>query len=411
MTKIGRSQINHFKSSVRIKSSLGFAIFPHHLSKMLFNFLSGAHGIPWKSIFLCVSALVMIHYMLVDIQPNDEPILETTEIVEAKDVILSPTPSKHAGSAGTFDEFKAMLGIFGGTETSNSEDASLSEDTTSLGTLGPGHKMKKPFLGSKQDTRDDEYVSVCMAVKDQQHDLREFFIHHYYHLGIKRFYIMDDGSDPPLSEMEDLGIPREHVTFQYFNKSEHTYYMQEHVYKLCVEKYRSNHTWMAFIDADEYLEMTGKENLNEFLESYEEDQHVGAVYVSWMTHSSAGLLKRPKSVRQAYIDCIWDGEGHNVLGKTIAKLSLYAGPNTVHQVRCKDGAIIVDENGIQAPLRRYSPTRDRIALHHYALKSREEYQEKVDRGNAMSTPKNWGFWDSVEGMAGIECLSMTEYYP
>ncbi|KAF5873235.1 putative glycosyl family 2 protein [Botrytis fragariae] len=378
---------------------------------MLFNFLSGAHGVPWKFIFLCISALVMVHYVLVDIPPSDESLPETSKSVEATDILPSPTPPKHAGSAGTFDEFKAMLGIFGGTETSNSEDASLSEDTMSLGTVGPGHKLKKPFLGSKQDTRDDEYVSVCMAVKDQQQDLPEFFIHHYYHLGIKRFYIMDDGSDPPLSEMEDLGIPREHVTFQYFNKSEHTYYMQEHVYKLCVEKYRSNHTWMAFIDADEYLEMTGKENLNEFLESYEEDEHVGAVYVSWMTHSSAGLLSRPKSVRQAYIDCVWDGEGHNVLGKTIAKLSLYAGPNTVHQVRCKDGAIVVDENGIKAPVRRYSPTRDRIALHHYALKSREEYQEKVDRGNAMSTPKNWGFWDSVEGMAGIECLSMTEYYP
>ncbi|TGO51520.1 hypothetical protein BOTNAR_0353g00120 [Botryotinia narcissicola] len=378
---------------------------------MLFNFLSGAHGVPWKFIFLCVSALVMIHYMLIDIQPNDEVIPETSKVVEGTDIIPNPTPSKHAGSAGTFDEFKAMLGIFGGTESSNSKDASLSEDTTSLGALRPGHKLKKPFLGSKQDTRNDEYVSVCMAVKDQQKDLPEFFTHHYYHLGIKRFYIMDDGSDPPLSEMEDLGIPREHVTFQYFNKSEHTYYMQEHVYKLCVEKYRSNHTWMAFIDADEYLEMTGKENLNEFLESYEEDEHVGAVYVSWMTHSSAGLLSRPKSVRQAYIDCIWDGEGHNVLGKTIAKLSLYVGPNTVHQVRCKDGAIVVDENGIKAPVRRYSPTRNRIALHHYALKNREEYQEKVDRGNAMSTPKNWGFWDSVESMAGIECLSMTEYYP
>ncbi|KAF7920748.1 uncharacterized protein EAE98_008777 [Botrytis deweyae] len=378
---------------------------------MFFNFLSGAHGVPWKFLFLCISALIMIHYMLVDIQLNDEAIPETPKVVEGAAIIPNPTPPKHAGSAGTFDEFKAMLGIFSGTETSNSEDASLSEDTTSLETLGPGHRLKKPFLGSKQDTRDDEYVSVCMAVKDQQNDLPEFFTHHYYHLGIKRFYIMDDGSDPPLSEMEDLGIPREHVTFQYFNKTEHTRYMQEHVYKLCVEKYRSNHTWMAFIDADEYLEMTGKENLNEFLESYEEDEHVGAVYVSWMTHSSAGLLSRPKSVRQTYIDCIWDGEGHNVQGKTIAKLSLYDGPNTVHQVRCKDGAIVVDENGIKAPVRRYSPTRNRIALHHYALKSREEYQEKVDRGNAMSDPKNWGFWDSVEGMAGIECLSMTEYYP
>ncbi|KAB8294784.1 hypothetical protein EYC80_006746 [Monilinia laxa] len=349
--------------------------------------------------------------MLVDIEPNKKAAASTLKADKSVDTIPSPTPAAHASPAGTFEEFKAMLGVFGEMGKSGAKDSRPSGGTASLETTAPGHKVKKPFLGSKQDTRDDEYVSVCMAVKDQGLDLPEWFVHHYYHLGIKRFYIMDDGSDPPLSEMEDLGIPREHVTFQYFSKSEHTMYMQEYVYNVCVEKYRSNHTWMAFLDADEYLEMTGKEDLNQFLEKFENDKRVGAVYPSWMTHSSAGLLKRPKSVRKAYIDCIWDGEGHNVLGKTIAKLSLYTGPNTVHQVYSKDGAITVDENGVQAPIRRYSPTRDKIALHHYALKSREEYQEKVDRGNAMSSPKDWAFWDSVEGMSGIECLSMSEYYP
>ncbi|KAI9641830.1 hypothetical protein NHQ30_009690 [Ciborinia camelliae] len=378
---------------------------------MFFNFLSGTHGIPWKFIFLCASALVMIHYMLVDIEPNDKPVPETSKVNEAVDKTLSSMPVKHAGPAGTFEEFRAMLGVFGETKTSDAENSNLSGDTTSLKTTRPGHQVKKPFLGSKQDTRDDEYVSVCMAVKNQAEDLPEWFVHHYYHLGIKRFYIMDDGSDPPLSEMEDLGIPREHVTFHYFDKSEHVPAMQEHIYDICVDKYRSNHTWMAFLDADEYLEMTGKENLNQFLELYEKDKHVGAMYVSWQTHSSAGLLKRAKSVRKTYIDCIWDGEGHNVLGKTIAKLSLYASMNSPHQVKSKSGSITVDENGVQAPIRRYPPTRDRIALHHYALKSREEYQEKVDRGNAMDDAKTWAFWDSVEGMAGIECLSMAEYYP
>lgn len=358
----------------------------------------------------------MIHYMLVDIKPKDSPIPETVNADDADNTIPRPSPipmpAKSASPAGTFEEFKAMLGVFGGKGTSDLEASRASEDDAmSFDTMMPGQKIKKPFLGSKQDIRDDEYVSVCIAVKDQGPDLPEWFVHHYYHLGIKRFYIMDDGSDPPLSEMEDLGIPREHVTFHYFDKAQHTFYMQEAVYNICVDKYRGNHTWMAFLDADEYLEMTGRENLNQFLEKFEDDEHVGAVYPSWMTHSSAGVLQRAKSVRKAYTDCIWDGEGHNVLGKTIAKLSLYDSPNTVHQVHTTEGSKTVDENGVEAPIRRYNPTRDKIALHHYALKSREEYQQKIDRGNAMSTPKDWAFWDSVEGMAGIECLSMSEYYP
>ena len=98
--------------------------------------------------------------------------------------------------------------------------------------------------------------------------------------------------------------------------------------------------------------------------------------------------------------------------KSIARLSLYASPGHVHQVHVKDGGVTVDEHGIETwTARRDPPTKDRIALHHYALKSREESQEKCDRGNAMDDPKDWTFWDSVEGMAGVECLSMAEYDP
>ncbi|PQE05061.1 hypothetical protein CJF30_00004852 [Rutstroemia sp. NJR-2017a BBW] len=254
-----------------------------------------------------------------------------------------------------------------------------------------------------------------MAVKDQHLDLPEFFIHHYHHLGIKRFYIMDDGSDPPLSDIPDLGIPREHVTFEYFDRKNRQAWMQYHVYSRCVEQHRNNHTWMAFLDADEYLEMTGGETLNQFLEEKEKEKEktVGTVVVSWQTHSSSGVLKRPTSCRKAFVDCIWDGDGgHNQWYKSIARLSLFSHPNSVHQMVPIDGAMVVDEHGMQqTDLRRAPPTKDRIALHHYALKSREEYQEKCDRSNAMDDPKDWSFWDSVEGMAGMECTSMAEYDP
>ncbi|PQE07178.1 hypothetical protein CJF31_00004844 [Rutstroemia sp. NJR-2017a BVV2] len=363
------------------------------------KFLSTAHGVPWKTIFLCVSALIMIHYMLVDFEPSREKHASPSPKPATNDEIADAdtTPGRKVGPAGTFEDFKAMFGL--------SESTAMKE----------GHRMKKLPAGSALAhpySRDDEYVAFCMSVKDQRLDLPEFFIHHYHHLGIKRFYIMDDGSNPPLSEMPDLGIPREHVTFEYFDRADHRPDMQDYLYTLCVEKYRSNHTWMAFLDADEYLEMKGAETLNQFLEEYEKDTHVGAVVVSWQTHSSAGVLKRPKSCRKAYIDCIWDGDGHNIMFKSIARLSLIDRTYRVHQIHSLDGAVAVDEHGEQIPGHlRIPPTKDRIALHHYALKSREEYQQKCDRGNGMDDPKDWTFWDSVEGMAGVECTSMTEYDP
>lgn len=60
----------------------------------------------------------------------------------------------------------------------------------------------------------DEYLAVCLFVRDQAQDLVEFFQHHYYEMGIRRFYVMDDGSNPPMSHyMEKFGIPEEAVDF------------------------------------------------------------------------------------------------------------------------------------------------------------------------------------------------------
>ncbi len=74
---------------------------------------------------------------------------------------------------------------------------SVSQDPTSTG----------------EASSEDKYVAMRMAVKDQDLDLPEFFIHHYHHVGIRRFYIMDDGSDPPLSSITNYGVPNSVLTF------------------------------------------------------------------------------------------------------------------------------------------------------------------------------------------------------
>jgi hypothetical protein len=51
-------------------------------------------------------------------------------------------------------------------------------------------------------------------------------------------------------------------------------------------------------------------------------------------------------------------------------------------------------------------------LHHYAGKSREEYEEKMLRGNAMDDPKGEGFWNSLEnGLPKVSCPEMVKYDP
>jgi hypothetical protein len=156
------------------------------------------------------------------------------------------------------------------------EDGAL--NGTSNSTVGTGKEMKKTGDGNTTE----EYVAICLGVKDQGRDLGEWLTHHYHHVGIKRFYIMDDGSEPPLSTVNlNHSIPESAITFHYQNRSTRAGAMQTVFYSQCNEWHGENHTWIAYIDADEYLEVTSKsETLEDILRSFEPDEMVGALGVN-----------------------------------------------------------------------------------------------------------------------------------
>jgi len=151
-------------------------------------------------------------------------------------------------------------------------------DGISNSTLGTGKGIQNTGDGNTTE----EYVAICLGVKDQARDLGEWLTHHYHHVGIKRFYIMDDGSEPPLSTMNlNHSIPESAITHHYQDRSTRAGAMQIVFYAQCNEWYGKNHMWIAYIDADEYLEVTSKnETLEDILRSFEPDEMVGALGVN-----------------------------------------------------------------------------------------------------------------------------------
>jgi hypothetical protein len=280
-------------------------------------------------------------------------------------------------------------------------------------------------LGIVEDPKlpEDDYIALCLAVKDQAADLVEFFIHHYHHLGIRRFYIMDDRSEPPLSTVkEDWGIPNEYITFddqsEYIRSDSNS--EQRAIYSRCMKNWGEKHVWMGFFDADEFLEMTaGNETLQEMLHGFQKMNNFGALAINWRMHTSSGHKTRQESVRKAYVDCIWDDDENAGIGsnnshvKVIVRTSMARKPAGPHMWQLSRGYTmgehmdIVDSIAWRMPI-----TRDRIALHHYAGKSREEYEEKMLRGNAMDDPKGEGFWNSLEnGLPKVPCPEMAKCDP
>lgn len=289
-------------------------------------------------------------------------------------------------------------------------------------TIPVGSELNYPNLGAESGAQadDEENVAFCLAVKDQSRDLPEFLVHHYHHHGIRRFYIMDDRSQPPLSSFSDYGIPRSAITFKYNEIPVDTQWMQYAIYDECAKLYGSRHRWLAFIDADEFFETKSNESLHLILKEFDQLDSVGALGVNWRIHTSSGLLTRPASVRKSFTSCIADDIDYtafswkdNKLIKSIVKSSFYSGPINPHKFNLKGGAQTVGEHGdvIEDGAVRVPITRDRIAIHHYAIKSREEFEEKMKRSNAMGQAKGWDYWDHLEGLPQLECKEMSVYEP
>ncbi|CZR69342.1 uncharacterized protein PAC_19242 [Phialocephala subalpina] len=297
--------------------------------------------------------------------------------------------------------------------------------------------------GTQQEGMEDEYVAICLAIKDQRRDLPEFLIHHYHHLGIRRY--------------SELGIPRSALTFTYQDQATPNASQLMTSYTTCLTKY-SHHPWIAFIDTDEYLEVTShNETFRQILEEFEVKDNVGALAVSWRMHTSAGFLKRPKEgARKAFTECILDnldisevGSGNRYI-KSIVRPLRASGPLNAHKfimdeiettkgekdvkkgkeegekkrqtgvydpndpdggnaerlqnsVPMRGSYVTVGGNGDVVSTEAFRvPTRYRLALHHYAVRS-EEYEERMNTGN--DAQKDQKFWDHVE------CSEMAVYDP
>lgn len=240
----------------------------------------------------------------------------------------------------------AMLDKAGATEMASN----LANNITSV-----FHQEPIPATIWRDELDHDEYLAVCLFAKNQALDLIEWFQHHYYNMGIRRFYVMDDGSNPPLSTfIDEYGIPEDSMDFIYHTDPSDVPqgaqpYVQfsqgflesllhilttidRRIYDECAHVYGVNNTWLAFIDSDEFLDIPSGETLEEILNDLDTDPKIGALGINWQMHSSSHQLTRAASSRKTYLECITDGddkmgETGNKHVKSIVRVDAYVSPS------------------------------------------------------------------------------------
>lgn len=243
------------------------------------------------------------------------------------------------------------------------------------------------FLFSGSPPPGSGYVAACLIARDAHDDLVEW-INHHLRLGIFPLYIYDHASTPPLASLVQPYRDSGAVVYTYFTEFSHASKKpQLYVYDRCLQDHGHKHSWMAFIDVDEFLMFRDGppiQSMTALLQRYEEHS---ALAVHWILFGSSGHEVRPlQGALKSYVRCLPLEHSQHLFVKTIAhtKCTLRAGESPhafVHN--CTAPAVRTDLTPVFGQTAADRPVHSTLVIHHYATKSAEEFEIKMLRGSGM----------------------------
>lgn len=234
----------------------------------------------------------------------------------------------------------------------------------------------------KKDKSEPEYyLAVCAIAKNEGAYFKEWIDWHLS-VGVEKFYIYDNGSDDNTAEVLKPYIEKGIVDYVSFPG----YRMQLAAYDDCLARHRFDARWIAFIDLDEFIVPVADSSVPEFLKKHED---APAVEINWLIYGSGGAVeKNDRPVMERFRH---HSKGDHKLNRHVKSI---VNPRRVYSmIGCHEVARIngkaVDSHGnkIRKGFRDREPQQDVIKINHYAVRSREEFLEKQNRGRASGTQR------------------------
>lgn len=224
-------------------------------------------------------------------------------------------------------------------------------------------------------------IALCAIVRNEIRSLVEWLAH-YKVLGVDDFLIYDndstDGTSDLLRALDEAGEVV-HLDWPHAVGARPQRLAYEHARK------HSDADWLAFFDADEFLVLHQDASIGGFLQRFEAD--VSAVAVNWIVFGSGGQEAwRALPVTERFTDALPADARENRTVKAIGRRARLSGTG-IHRVAVAEGRYVMPSGrdavfeGLTATV---APEVAVAALHHYAVKSREEFAEKRARGHANS---------------------------
>lgn len=242
--------------------------------------------------------------------------------------------------------------------------------------FGPINALKLKREIKKNHQRPSHYLSIVAIAKNEGRYFKEWLDWHISR-GVEKFYIYDNESTDNTYEILKDYIEKGIVDYTYFPG----YRRQLAAYDDCLKKHRYDTRWLAVIDLDEFIVPLKHRSIPEYLRDLERHP---VVEINWLCYGSSGETKiREGGMMERFRHHSFPEHSLNKHVKSIFNPRRVYGMTGCHEAARINGKA-VDSNGnrVKVSWRDRQPVHDKIKINHYAVRSYEEFIEKIGRGRA-----------------------------
>jgi lipopolysaccharide biosynthesis glycosyltransferase len=222
-------------------------------------------------------------------------------------------------------------------------------------------------------------LSICAILKNEAQYIIEWLEFHKI-VGVERFYLYDNNSTDNLIDIITPYIESGEVILHEWSS---TYIPQIFAYAHCISAHSDESEWIAFIDLDEFLAPTEKDDLKIVLDEF---KGVGGVAINQFFFGSSGHQTRPDGLQiENYTKRGSDTYHGNTYVKLIARPNNILMMESPHHCSTLNPEIFVVTENHEFLLggQTQSVSAQKLRLHHYYTRSQQEMVRKSQKGDAI----------------------------
>ncbi len=236
---------------------------------------------------------------------------------------------------------------------------------------------------SKCDKEPENFLSICAIAKNEGPYFKEWLDWHIGQ-GVDKFYIYDNDSTDNTKEVLQPYIDSGRVIYHVFPGPQ----CQMPAYDKCIETYRFDTKWLAFLDIDEFVYPIKTPSFRSFLEQYDD---APAIEINWLNYGSGGATtKTPGGVMERFKHHSLPSHKINRHVKSVVNpRKVYVMANAQEATCIRGRAIDSHGNPIKTSYNSREPQHDIIRINHYATKSKEEYKLRKTNDRLLAERIDW----------------------